>query len=113
MNPEVTDYINNAPGEQKEIMNTLRTLIHQTVENVTEEFNWSRPIFKLDKDFAYLQSNKNHVNLGFYIGFQKLNDPKSLLEGTGKTMRHIKLRTVKDIDSELLKEWFAVVAGSN
>lgn len=109
MNPEVTDYINKAPKDQQEIMNAIRLLVHQSVKNVTEEFKWSRPIFKLKKDFAYLQSNKNHVNLGFYIGFQKLNDPKGLLEGTGKTMRHIKLRTVKDIDSKLLKEWFAIV----
>lgn len=111
MNSEVTDYINKAPKEQQEIMNAIRSLVHQSVNNVTEEFKWSRPIFKLEKDFAYLQANKSHVNLGFYTGFQKLSDPKGLLEGTGKTMRHIKLRTVKDIDSELLKEWFVIVTG--
>lgn len=111
MNPEVTDYIGKAPKEQQEIMNTIRSLVHESVENVAEEFKWGRPVFRLKKDFTYLQANKNHVNLGFYIGFQKLDDPKGLLEGTGKTMRHIKLRTVEDIDSEVLKEWFVIVTG--
>jgi len=110
MNHQVTAYINNVSKEQKEIMEAIRNLIHQHVENVTEEFKWSRPIFKSTKDFAYLQANKHHVNLGFYSGFEKLHDPDGILEGTGKTMRHIKLRSISDINSELLSEWFKVLA---
>src|SRR5690554_6763331 len=106
MNAQVTDYINTAPAEQKEIMEQIRKLIHQNVPGASEEFKWSRPIFKTDKEFAYLQANKNHVNLGFYKGFEKLNDPNRLLEGTGKTMRHIKLRKIEDVDEKLLSEWF-------
>ncbi len=109
MNAQVTDYISKAPKEQQDIMNAIRSLLHQSVESVIEEFKWSRPVFKKGKDFAYLQANKNHVNLGFYQDFQKLNDPKGLLEGTGKMMRHIKLKTTNDIDSKLLKEWFTAV----
>lgn len=109
MNKEVTAYIENAAAEQKEILETVRTLIHQAVPNVSEEFKWSRPIFRTTKDFAYLQANKNHVNLGFYKGFENLNDPNKLLEGTGKTMRHIKLKKASDIDGELLKEWFVTL----
>lgn len=110
MNTQVTEYINNAPKEQQEIMNTVRSLLHQSVKNITEEFKWSRPIFKTKKDFAYLQTNKNYVNLGFYKDFEKLNDPKGLIEGTGKTMRDIKIKSVNDIDKNLLKEWFLIIA---
>lgn len=109
MNAQVTDYINSAPEEQQKIMHRVRSLLHEAVANVTEEFKWSRPVFRLKKQFAYLQANKNQVNLGFYKDFHQLNDPKGLLEGTGKTMRHIKLRSVIDIDSILLKEWFITV----
>ncbi|GAB3201893.1 hypothetical protein ABID22_001320 [Pontibacter aydingkolensis] len=104
MNPQVTDYIENA-GKQKEIMEALRQLIHETVTNVTEDFKWSRPVFKAAKDFAYLKSAKAYVTLGFF-NFQKLNDEQNLLEGTGKDMRHIKLKSVADIDNALLTEWF-------
>jgi len=108
MNKEVSDYINNAPAEQQDIMTQIRTLIHECVQNVSEEFKWSRPVFKHHKHFAYLQANKNHVNLGF-IDFHKLNDPNELLQGTGKDMRHIKLRKAADIDIKLLTEWFKAV----
>ena len=105
MNAQVTEYINNAPKEQKEIMEAIRKLIHESVPGVTEEFKWSRPVFKSDKDFAYLKTAKAYVTLGFF-NFQKLNDPKNLLEGTGKDMRHIKLKSINDVDKKLLIEWF-------
>lgn len=109
MNEQVTEYINKAPKEQKEIMEIIRGLIHQNVGQVTEEYKWSRPVFRTNEDFAYLQANKQHVNLGFYRGFEMLNDPKGLLEGTGKSMRHIKLKSVAEIDKNLLSEWFDVL----
>ena len=109
MDKQINEYINNAPKEQKEIMQIVRSLIHENVENVKEVFKWSRPVFKSTKDFAYLQANKNYVNLGFYNGFEKLNDPKGVLEGTGKTMRHIKLKSISDINSKCLSEWFTVL----
>lgn len=109
MNKQISEYINNAPKEQKEIMELISSLIHKNVENVTEELKWSRPVFKSTKDFAYLQANKNHVNLGFYKDLEKLNDPKGVLEGTGKTMRHIKLKNISDIDSKRLSEWFMIL----
>lgn len=45
MNKQITEYINSAPKEQKEIMEIIRSLIHQNIENVMEEFKWSRPVF--------------------------------------------------------------------
>jgi hypothetical protein len=109
MNNQVTEYIENAPPEHKEIMETVRAIIHHNVKNLTEEFKWSRPIFKTTKDFAYFVTTKNYVTLGFTKDFEKLNDPNKLLEGTGKTMRHIKLKKASDIDNELLTEWFIKV----
>lgn len=109
MNEQITQYINAANNEQKEIMTSVRSILHQHVKDVKEEFKWSRPVFKTTDIFAYLQSNKNHVNLGFYKDLDKLEDPNGLLEGTGKNMRHIKLKSVSDIDPELLRQWFLVL----
>jgi hypothetical protein len=106
MNNDVTAFINAAPEEQKQIMETLRNLIHESVTGVEEEFKWSRPVFKKGKDFAYLKTAKNYVTLGFFH-FQNLNDPDGLLEGTGKDMRHIKIKKAADIDQRMLKEWVA------
>jgi len=106
---EVTDYISNAPAGQKEIMETIRKLIHKSVPGVTEEFKWSRPVFNAPKGFAYLKTSKAYVTLGFYNA-QKLDDPENRLEGTGKDMRHVKLKTPDDIDPELFSEWIRKAA---
>lgn len=109
MNNQITEYIENAPIVQKEMMKIIRELIHQNVPNLIEEFKWSRPVFKTTKDFAYFQGNKNYLTLGFSKDIEKIKDPKNKLEGTGKTMRHIKLKNTAEIDITELKEWFKLI----
>jgi hypothetical protein len=111
MNEQVTEYINSTSGERKAIMEKIRSLIHESVKGVTEDFKWSRPVFKAKKLFAYLHANKSNITLGF-MNIHKIDDPGGLLAGTGKDMRHIKLETVADIDSVLLKKWFAAAASA-
>ena len=41
--------------------------------------------------FAYVAAYTAHVNVGFYVG-SALPDPTGILEGSGKFMRHVKLR---------------------
>lgn len=43
-----------------------------------------------DAAFAYVNTFKSHVNVGFFRG-ATLADPAGLLEGSGKRMRHVKL----------------------
>jgi len=45
----------------------------------------------------------DHVNLLFPRGVD-LKDPKGLLEGSGKAMRHVKLRTAEDIDTPGIRQ---------
>ena len=56
-----------------------------------------------DAAFAYVNAFKAHVNVGFFHGAE-LPDPTRLLEGTGKYMRHVKLRPDRDIDEPALAE---------
>jgi len=53
--------------------------------------------------FAYVDAFTAHVNLGFFRGAQ-LPDPARLLEGTGKYMRHVKLRPGSALDHAALVE---------
>ena len=54
-----------------------------------------------DAAFAYVNSFKAHVNVGFFRGAD-LPDPDGLLEGTGKFMRHVKLRPEGEVDASAL-----------
>ncbi len=54
-----------------------------------------------DAAFAYVNAFTAHVNVGFFRGAE-LADPHGLLEGTGKFMRHVKLRPERDLDAGYL-----------
>ena len=54
-----------------------------------------------DYPFAYAGAFKSHANIGFFYGAE-LDDPEGLLEGTGKRMRHVKIKANKSIDTSAL-----------
>ncbi|MCB0731431.1 MAG: DUF1801 domain-containing protein [Ignavibacteriae bacterium] len=105
----VSDYINFAPSDQFEILETLRKLIHTNVKNVSEAIKWNMPVFSNPKNFCYLQSTKNHVTLGFYNP-ERINDSANLLEGTGKVMKHVKIKSKDEINTELFSKWLKIVS---
>lgn len=55
-----------------------------------------------DAPFAYVGAFKAHVNVGFFHG-TSLPDPAGLLEGTGKSMRHVKVRPDRRVDADALQ----------
>jgi Domain of unknown function (DU1801) len=63
-------------------------------------FGWGPK--KMSEHYAYLGIQSVHVNLGFYMGAH-LEDPSNLLEGTGKNLRHIKLRNFEEVNSPAVK----------
>jgi hypothetical protein len=54
-----------------------------------------------DVPFGYVNVFTAHVNVGFLQG-AGLRDPARLLQGTGKRMRHVKLRPGVDVDEAAL-----------
>jgi hypothetical protein len=52
--------------------------------------------------FAYVNAFRAHVNVGFFRGAE-IADPEGLLEGTGRFMRHVKLRPAEDVDADALR----------
>ena len=104
-NPEVSTYIESAKKEHQEILAFLRSLIFEAMPEVKEEFKWSRPVYYRKELLCYLLSNKNYVTIGFYKGALELPDPKGKLEGSGKEMRHLKVRSLEDLDQEELVLW--------
>jgi len=99
MDIKIDEYIKKQKSPHKEVCIYLRDLIHKTLPEVNEEMKWGVPAFAGDK--FYIVSLKNHVNLGFSIN--GLDEKEiSLFEGSGKTMRHIKIQSLQDIDEKKL-----------
>jgi len=54
-----------------------------------------------DVPFGYVNAFRAHVNVGFFQG-ASLRDPGHLLQGTGKFMRHVKLKPGAAVDEKAL-----------
>lgn len=59
-----------------------------------------------DAAFGYVNAFTAHVNVGFFKGAE-LADPAGLLQGSGKTMRHVKLRPGEPVDAAALQALIA------
>lgn len=59
-----------------------------------------------DAAFGYVNAFRSHANVGFFHGVA-LDDPAGLLEGTGKRMRHVKLRWGQQVNAAALTELIA------
>lgn len=62
---------------------------------------------KMSEHFCYIGAFSEHVNLGFYYGAE-LSDPEGLLEGTGKKLRHVKVRDLEDVDRPPVRQLLEV-----
>jgi predicted GIY-YIG superfamily endonuclease len=97
MDAKVQKYIEKQTSPQREICLKLREIILKTFPDAKEEMKWGVPVFADGK--YYLGAMKNQVNLGFSIN--GLTEKQlAMFEGNGKTMRHIKIRTLADIDEK-------------
>jgi hypothetical protein len=56
---------------------------------------------KMTEHYAYIGIQGSYVNLGFYHG-TSLRDPTGLLEGTGKRLRHVKIRDAAELKNPAL-----------
>ena len=93
----------------KKLANELRKLISQVYPKVFE-VPWPRLKVigygigpkKSTEHFCYIGLFDEHVNLGLNHGLL-LPDPEKLLEGAGKTFRHVKIETLEDVKHPGLK----------
>lgn len=54
-----------------------------------------------DAPFGYVNVFRTHTNVGFFHGAE-LVDPMGMLEGSGKRMRHVKVKPNADLNSGAL-----------
>lgn len=65
---------------------------------------WYGSSEKMKDWFCYIATYAKHVNLGFVRGAE-LADPNELLEGQGKTMRHIQFKTQRDLERPYVRRF--------
>lgn len=106
MDKEVDEYIEKQKSPQKEILQKVRKIFLKTLPSCEEKKAWGVVTFAEGK--FYIAAMKNRVHVGFAInGLDK--EEVGLFEGSGKTMRHVKIHSLEDIDEEKLVELIKLV----
>ena len=89
-------YVQRA-GKHEPVAKAIRELVSKTVKGCEEYVSpWKTPAFDSNGPLCVFVVQKDHVTLAFLRG-AILPDPDKLLQGTGKGVRNLKLRTLDDV----------------
>ena len=90
--PAIDAWMKEHAGELGVIAHQWFEVMRKCGDEVRELLHDGYPVACLgDAPFGYVNVFTSHVNVGFFHG-ASLSDPARLLQGTGKFMRHVKLR---------------------
>jgi len=92
------DYLADQTPRNQAIIRDLRKLAKRVAPGLEETVKWGNGCWVKGKlNVAYVYSAAEFVQFGFFGG-SALKDPKALLEGSAKYVRHVKVRSLSDID---------------
>ncbi|MEH7388217.1 DUF1801 domain-containing protein [Bacillus sp. JJ1521] len=110
----VDQYILVLPEDIQHITSELRKIILEASPNLVEEYKWSMPNYSYNGLVCYLQASKKHVNLGFHKGTELQEmDKNQLLQGSGKGMRHIRIKKMEEIQPDIFTEFIKTAMALN
>jgi uncharacterized protein YdhG (YjbR/CyaY superfamily) len=99
-------YIVKQKSPQKEILQKVRKIFQETLPNCEEKMAWGVVTFASGK--FYIAAMKNCVHVGFAVtGLSE--DEIRMFEGSGKTMRHVKIPNLESIDETRLVKMIGMV----
>jgi hypothetical protein len=102
--PGIDIWMHEHPGELGAIAQRWFAVIRNCGDDVRELLHDGHPTACVgDAAFAYVNAFMAHVNVGFFRGAE-IADPTRMLEGTGRFMRHVKLRPESSVDATALEE---------
>jgi len=109
--PQLIGFLEEYDRHIADLALALREVILEEAPDATESVYqvytvaiWFGFSTKMKDMFCYIATNAVHVNLGFPHG-STLPVPNRVLEGTGKAMRHIKLRKLEDLARPYLRRY--------
>jgi hypothetical protein len=90
----------------------LRALILRAAPELTEAIKWGMPHYEKNGMVCAIRCTKAYAALQLSKDAVTLPDPDGLLEGSGKSMRHVKVRTAADIREQVLSDWIRLLVAS-
>jgi len=87
-----------------EIVQRVRAVVEEVAGTVSEMVKYGGIIFSHAAPFCGVYAYQEHVSVEFGQGYT-FKDPHGVLEGSGKFRRHIKLRSVADVQDKHLGDY--------
>ncbi len=107
----VDGFFAKQPRQLRPILDRLRLLVEQAAPAATSSIKWGMPFYELDgQTVCALAGFKAHVNLILPGPPGTYADPAGLLEGEGKTGRHLKVRTLDELPDAAVRGWLRTAA---
>jgi hypothetical protein len=92
------DYLKDQNPKNQAIIHALRRLVKRVTPALSEAVKWGNGCWVSGNNpVAYVYCAADHVQFGFFNG-SSLKDPRGLLQGQGKFVRHTKVRDPSTID---------------
>ena len=92
------EYYRDQTPRNRAIIRALRKFVRAAAPQLNEAVKWGNGCWLSGTEpVAYVYSDTGLVQFGFFSG-SSLKDPRGLLEGTGRYVRHIKVRAPSDVD---------------
>lgn len=113
--PVLDEFLRKIPPEQQSLVKLLDSIISKAIPTLTATLKWGNLTYHNGKkNVCAIVSHKYHINLQIWNG-ARLNDPRGLLTGTGKNMRHVKIADEDDLDQEYITDLIkqATLIGDN
>ena len=103
----VEDWLARLSPDGTIVVGALRRLITEAAPGAREiVYHDALGYGPTDKGFDrvfYISAFKDHINLGFFYG-AGLDDPDALLAGSGKQMRHLKIRSSDSMPNAAIRQ---------
>jgi hypothetical protein len=97
-------YLKEQSSKNQAIIRALRRFVKRVEPGLSEAVKWGNGCWvDTNGPVAYVYSAEGYVQFGFFGG-SSLKDPRGLLAGKGKFVRHTKVRDPSEIDERALAE---------
>ncbi|GAA3080390.1 hypothetical protein GCM10010464_50600 [Pseudonocardia yunnanensis] len=102
---DVDEYVSTQlPPQHQAIVGVVRKLVAETAPDANEVISRGSPAWKATNILAIISRSKTHITLAFARGAE-FEDSHGLLEGVGKTTRHVKLKNPDAVNADALRDY--------
>lgn len=106
MDRKIKAWLDELPKKKRDLPLKVRDIILMVDPSTKEDIKWGSLTFLHNRNIAWILNypQREYINFGFFRATE-LSDPKGLLEGSGKGLRHVKISGKENIDVQQFIVW--------